>query len=160
MEFGLGGRAGPMAVVNVLCSMLRSSGREIQAHWLLRRTWKSYRSPEDTRGKSYARYNYNYGMALLERGFIKNPIVVAEDMNNMAEWKTHADQNAYEFFARAYAWDEFLPAGARLASVLAYRVKSAKPSQWPPVSRTQPWLETTVWTCVTLRWQVLSFTTS
>jgi tetratricopeptide (TPR) repeat protein len=99
---------------------------EAQALWLLRRTWKSYRSPGDMQGKSYARYNYNYGISLLDMGFIRNPISLAEDMNNLREWKEHADQNAYEYFARSYASGKLLAAGGQLASVLAYRGEVGK----------------------------------
>ena len=115
-----------MAVVNILCSMLKSSGMEAQALWLLRKTWKSYRLPDDTKGKSYDRYNYNYGMSLLETGFIGNPISLADDMSNLLAWKEHADQNAYEFFARSYTSGKLLAAGAQLASVLAYRGEVGK----------------------------------
>jgi hypothetical protein len=112
---------GPMAIVNILYSMLKSSGMEADALWLLRKTWKSYRSPEDTQGKSYDRYNYNYGMALLEAGFIRNPMALAEDKSNLMEWKEHADQNAYEYFARSYNSGKLLAAGGQLAALLAYR---------------------------------------
>ena len=117
---------GSMAVVNILQSMLKSSGMETQSLWLLRKTWKSYRMPDDTKGPSYDRYNFNYGMSLLEAGFIRNPISLAEDMNNLIEWQKHADQNAYEFFARSYTSGKLLVAGAQLASVLAYRGEVGK----------------------------------
>lgn len=112
---------GPMSVVNVVYAMLKSSGMEARALWLLRKTWKSYRTPEDLRSKSYPRYNYNYSVTLLETGFIRNPICLADDGSNFPEWKSHADQNAYEFLARSYASHQLLAAGAQLASVLAYR---------------------------------------
>jgi len=49
---------GAMSSVNILYSMLQSSGLEADALWLMRRTWASYRSPHDTRaGKSYDRFN-------------------------------------------------------------------------------------------------------
>jgi hypothetical protein len=117
---------GPMAVVNILCSMLRSSGMEADALWLLRKTWKSYRSSDDTQGKSYDRYNYNYGMSLLETGFIRNPISLAEDKNNLLEWRAHADQNAFEYFARSYISGKLLAAGGQLACVFAYRGEVGK----------------------------------
>jgi NAD-dependent SIR2 family protein deacetylase len=116
---------GPIAVVNILCAMLTSSGLEAQAFWLLRKTWKSYRRPVDTEGKSYDRYNYNYGTALLNAGLIENPIALDDDMANLAEWKEHADQNAYEFLARAYQ-GQLLASGAQLAAVLAYRGELGK----------------------------------
>ena len=117
---------GPMAVVNIVCSMLRSSGMEADALWLLRKTWKSYRWTDDTQGKSYARYNYNYGLALLDAGFIRNPVSLAGDMSNLPEWKAHADQNAFEFLARSYKDGDLLAAGARVAAVLAYRGEVGK----------------------------------
>jgi hypothetical protein len=40
-------------------AMLKSAGLEHQAFWLLRKTWRSYRTPDDAREKSYHRYNYN-----------------------------------------------------------------------------------------------------
>lgn len=112
---------GPLAVVNILYALLKSTGLEAEAHWLLRRTWKSYRSPADTRGTSYGRYNYNYGLALLDAGLIQNPISLAEDHRNLLAWKEHADQNAFEFFARSYQSGHLLVAGGQLAGLLAYR---------------------------------------
>lgn len=112
---------GYMAVVNITYAMLKSAGMEADAAWLLRKTWKSYRLPEDVSGKSYDRYSYNYGMTLLETGFIRNPISLKDDMSNLPAWKEAADQNAFEFFARSYGPDKILAAGAQLASVLAYR---------------------------------------
>ena len=117
---------GPMTVVNILYAMLKSLGMETGAHWLLRKTWKSYRTPADTESVSYPRYNYNYGLALLETGFIMNPVHLEEDMSNLLEWKEHADQNAYEYFARSYSSDKMLTAGAQLACVLAYRGEVGK----------------------------------
>jgi hypothetical protein len=76
---------GPVAVVNILCSLLKTAGMEADAHWLLRKPWKSYRTPDDTRGPSYARYNYNYGLSLLESGFLSNPIPLAPDGSNLPE---------------------------------------------------------------------------
>jgi hypothetical protein len=38
---------GPMASINILCSLLRSAGLDGDAFWLLRKTWRSYRSPDD-----------------------------------------------------------------------------------------------------------------
>ncbi len=115
------GELGDISVVNILCSMLRSCGLEPEAHWLLRKTFKSYRSGEDTRGPSYSRYNYNYGLSLLERGFIRNKVSLADDMSNLLDWKRAADQNGFEFLARAYKLKSLLPAGAALASLLALR---------------------------------------
>ena len=94
-------RLGPMSVVNMLYSMLKSAGMEQQALWLARRTWKSYRWTDDLQPASYARYNYNYGLSLLEAGFISNPVALAPDKGNPLEWKERADQNAYEFLAGA-----------------------------------------------------------
>lgn len=112
---------GPMAVVNILYAMLKSSGMETGALWLLRKTWKSYRVPDDTEGKSYDRYNYNYGLALLEVGFISSPISLEEDMGNLLGWREAADENAYQYLARSYRSGRLLAAGGYLASVLAYR---------------------------------------
>jgi hypothetical protein len=112
---------GSIAVVNILFSMLRSSGMEADALWLLRKTWKSYRSAHDTQGRSYVRFNYNLGVSLLDTGFIRNPVTLAEDLSNTAEWREQADQNAFEYFARSYKEGNFVPAGAGLARVLAYR---------------------------------------
>jgi hypothetical protein len=117
---------GPIAVVNILQSMLKTSSLERHAHWLLRKTWKSYRTPQDLGNRSYARFNYNYGLSLLEAGYISNPVPLAEDMTNLSEWKEHADQNAYEFLARSYRLTRMPAAGAQLASVLAYRGQVGK----------------------------------
>ena len=119
-------RLGYMAVVNISYSMLKNSGMREDALWLMRRTWKSYLAPEDMRSKSYDRYNYNYGMSLFETGSIGNPISLAEDMNNLLEWKEYADQSAYEFFARGYKSGKILASGAQLAAVLAYRGEADK----------------------------------
>ena len=101
--------------------MLKSAGLEHEAFWLLRKTFRSYRTPDDREAKSYQRYNYNYGVSLLESGLISNPIIQAEDNSNLLEWKTHADQNAFEFLARSYMEGHLLVAGGQLASVMAYR---------------------------------------
>jgi hypothetical protein len=114
-------RLGPVAVVNIICSMLKSSGLQHEAWWLLRKTFKSYRTPDDTALKSYHRYNYNYGLSLFEIGFISNPVKLADDKSNLLEWKTYADQNAFEFLGRAYKAGGLLPAGSALAALLAYR---------------------------------------
>ena len=114
-------RLGPVAVVNIICAMLKSSGLEREAWWLLRKTFKSYRTPDDTAMASYQRYNYNYGLALFESGFIRNPVALADDQSNLSEWKTHADQNAFEFLGRAYKQGGLLAAGSALAALLAYR---------------------------------------
>jgi hypothetical protein len=120
------GGLGSLAVVNILYSMLKNSGMEADALWLMRKTWKSYRSSRDMEGKSYPRYNYNYGMSLLEAGLIRNPIPLAEDRSNLLEWKEHADQNAYEFFSRSYKSGKLLGAGGYLASGIAYRGEVGK----------------------------------
>lgn len=115
------GRLGNMAVVNIICSLLRSAGLDHEALWLLRKTWKSYRSSDDTTGISYDRYNYNFGMSLLDVGFISNPVALAQDQSNFTEWRRHADQNAFEYLARGYNGGRLRVAGAHLASLLAYR---------------------------------------
>jgi hypothetical protein len=112
---------GPIAVVNIVCSMLNSVGLEREAFWLMRKTWKSYRNAEDMRSKSYGRYNYNYGMSLFDAGLIRNPLVRAEDGSNLAQWKEYADENAFEYLHRSYAEGPVLAAGGQLASLLAYR---------------------------------------
>lgn len=112
---------GPVAVVNIVCAMLKSSGLEHEAFWLLRKTFKSYRTPDDAATRSYQRYNYNYGVSLLESGLIHNPIALADDHSNLSEWKTHADQNAFEFLARSYKEGKVLAAGGQLACLMAYR---------------------------------------
>ena len=117
---------GFMAVVNIVYAMLKSSGMETEALWLMRKTWKSYRTPDETQGRSYARYNYNYGMSLLETGFIRNPIALDEDMKNFMEWKEAADWNAYEYLGRSYSSGKLLAAGAQLACMLAYRGEVGK----------------------------------
>jgi hypothetical protein len=117
---------GPMASVNILCSLLRSAGLDGDAFWLLRKTWRSYRSPEDTEGSAYYRYNLNFGRSLLEAGLILNPVARAEDLSNLPEWKEGADQNAFEFLARGYKLGNLVAAGGFLASVLAYRGELGK----------------------------------
>ena len=114
-------RLGPVAVVNIICSMLKSSGLEHEAWWLLRKTFKSYRTPGDTALRSYQRYNYNYGLSLFESGFISNPLKLADDSSNLLQWKTYADQNAFEFLNRAYQEGGLATAGSALAALLAYR---------------------------------------
>lgn len=112
---------GPLAVVNIIYAMLKGANMESQALWLMRKTWKSYRRPEDTEGKSYQRYNFNYGVSLLEAGLIRNPVALAEDMSNLSEWKELADRNAFEYLARRFSSDRLPAAGATLAAVMAYR---------------------------------------
>src|SRR5215510_14956452 len=101
--------------------MLRSSGLGPQAQWLRRKTWKSYRSPDDTTGVSYDRYNDNFGMSLLDVGLIRNPVALADDQSNLIEWRRHADQNAFEYLSRGFKGGRLRVAGAHLASLLAYR---------------------------------------
>lgn len=117
------GQLGDISMVNILCSLLKSAGHEPDALWLMRKTFRSYRSPADTGVPTYARYNYNYnyGLSLLERGLIHNPVALADDLSNMTDWKWHADQNAFEFLGRAYNQGGLLPAGAALASLMALR---------------------------------------
>jgi hypothetical protein len=104
-----------------VCSMLASAGLDHAAFWLLRKTFKSYRTPDDTQTTAYQRFNYNYGVSLLEAGLIRNPIVREEDNSNLQEWRTYADQNAFEFLARSYRQGNLLAGGGQLASLLAYR---------------------------------------
>ena len=117
---------GPMASINILCSLLRSAGLDGDAFWLLRKTWRSYRSPDDIEGSAYHRYNLNFGRSLLEAGLILNPVARAEDLSNLPEWKEGADQNAFEFLARGYKAGNLVAAGGFLASVLAYRGELGK----------------------------------
>jgi hypothetical protein len=112
---------GPVAAVNIVVSMLKSAGLEHEAFWLMRKTFKSYRSPDDLGTKPYQRYNYNYGVALADAGLISNPVVLADDQGNLPEWKTAADQNAFEFLSRSYKEGHLLAGGGALAAVLAYR---------------------------------------
>src|SRR5262245_23486308 len=114
------GRLGNMSVVNIICSLLRSAGLDPEALWLLRKTWKSYRTPDDTAGVSYERYNYNFGISLFDVGFIRNPVALAEDGSNVMVWRAHADQNAVQYLSRSYEGGRIRVAGAHLASVLAY----------------------------------------
>ena len=112
---------GPISVVNMLNALLRSMQMEDHGHWLLRRTWRRYRSPADTRaGASYDRYLYNYGLSLMSYGFIGNSVVRADDMSNLLEWKAGADTNACEFFWRAYKSETLHVAGAQHATCTAY----------------------------------------
>lgn len=120
------GRLGPIAVVNIVFSMLKTAGLETAAFWLMRKTWKSYRTPEDAHGRSYDRFNYNYGCALREAGFISNPIELAADMGNLMEWKSRADQNAFEYLARSYHSTPRPATGSALACVLAYRGETGR----------------------------------
>ncbi len=114
-------RLGPLAVVNILCAMLRTMQMDEQAHWLLRRTWRSYRTPDDQRAApSYDRYNHNYGLSLMEHGFIGNRIALADDMSNLREWRDAADGDAAQFFRRAWQRDELHVAGAHFATCKAY----------------------------------------
>ncbi len=112
---------GPISVVNILCAMLRSMQMEEHAHWLLRRTWSRYRSPEDTRaGASYDRYAFNYGLSLMTYGFIGNSVALTDDKSNLLEWMSGADSAAGQFFARAYRAETLHVAGAQLATCKAY----------------------------------------
>jgi hypothetical protein len=111
----------PLSVVNILCTLLRTIGLEEQTHWLLRRTFKRYRTPDDTRsGIAYDRYNLNYGLSLMTHGFIGNPVACADDLSNVAEYKAAADVDACEFFARASRARTLHVAGAHLATCTAY----------------------------------------
>ena len=101
--------------------MLKSAGLENAALWLMRKTFRNYRSGKDTLDPGYPRFNYNYGKSLLERGFIRNPVTLADDHSNFMEWKRHADQNAFEFLGRAYNQGRLLSAGGALASLMALR---------------------------------------
>jgi tetratricopeptide (TPR) repeat protein len=116
---------GPVACVNIVHAILKSVGLDVDAHWLMRKTWRTYRSPEETRGKSYGRYNYNYGLSLLQVGFIMNPVTLAEDMSNLLDWKEAADQNAVAFLSRAWKGGQ-LAAGGALGEALAYRGELAR----------------------------------
>jgi len=118
---------GPIAVVNILCAMLRSMQMEDDAHWLLRRTWRRYRSPADTRaGASYDRYTFNYGLSLMTLGCIGNSVVLADDMSNILEHVNGADDDAREFFWRAYGRESLHVAGAQHATCIAYLGHVAK----------------------------------
>jgi SIR2-like domain len=99
---------GSLSVVNILYSMLKSAGLENDAFWLMRRTFKIYRTPADTRSKSYSRYNYNYGLSLVEAGLFSGDL-------------DQADEDAFQFLARGYDSGGILDAGARLGSIRAYR---------------------------------------
>lgn len=112
---------GDISVINIVYSMLRSAGLGPSALWLMRKTFRTYRSTEDTAQASYHRFNFNYGLSLLDRGFIRNPLALKDDFSNLPEWKRHADQNAFEFLARAYKDGGLLPAGAALAALMALR---------------------------------------
>ncbi len=112
---------GHMAVVNMVCSMLKSSGLDGDAFWVQRKTWKSYRAPDDTKGKSYWRYNFNYGLSLLEAGQLVNPIVLADDKHNLMEWKQYADRTAQQYLYRSFSQGNMLVAGAQLARCYALR---------------------------------------
>ncbi|MGY6217590.1 SIR2 family protein [Methylolobus aquaticus] len=112
---------GPMSVVNIIVAMLRSCGLDRDALFLMRKTWRSYRAPEDARGPSYDRYNFNYGQALLDVGFLRNPVARADDLSNLMEWKAGADQNGFEYLARGYSGSHRPAFGAALARLLALR---------------------------------------
>ena len=75
------GRLSPVSVVNIVCAMLKSAALDQAAFWLLRKTLKSYRTPDDTETKAYQRYNYNYGVSLFEAGLIRNE-VARDDANS------------------------------------------------------------------------------
>jgi hypothetical protein len=112
---------GLVAAVNIVVSMLKSAGLEHEAFWLMRKTFKSYRSPDDLGTKPYQRYNYNYGVALADAGLISNAVALADDQSNLPEWKAGADQNAFEFLSRSYKEGHLLAGGGALSAVLAYR---------------------------------------
>ena len=120
---------GVMAVVNIVYAILRSSDLRVEALWLMRKTWRSYRvDSEPTR--AYARYNYNYGISLSEAGLIQNDVRREEDGSNFSEWKEAADENAYEFLGRCYSISEYPPAAANLAAILALRGELRRALDW------------------------------
>ncbi len=112
---------GPMSVVNIVYAMLRSAGYERDAFGLMRDVWKRFRTADDTESKAYHRYNYNYGVSLLDVGWISNPVALAKDGSNVMDWKTHADDNGFEYLARSYTEGKLLASGGVLASLMAYR---------------------------------------
>ncbi len=114
-------RLGPMAVVNIIVALLRSWGDDASALWLLRKTWKSYRTPGDTQGAAYHRYNHTFGVVLRDAGFLANRVALDDDMRNLAEWKAGADLNAFEYLNRSHQATAHPATGAALAALLAYR---------------------------------------
>lgn len=111
----------PTVVINLLFSMLKSAGNDAAAQHLLRQPWDTCRTCGDASGKSYERCNYNQGVALMERGLLRNPITLAADMSNADEWRMHADKNAYDYLARSFRSGQLPVAAARMAGVLALR---------------------------------------
>jgi tetratricopeptide (TPR) repeat protein len=55
----------PMEAVNTCSALLEAGGLEPAALWLLRRTWKWFRRPDDTSGPAYDRFLLNYGRVAL-----------------------------------------------------------------------------------------------
>lgn len=139
-------RLGPVSVVNIMCALLKSAGLEHDAWWLARKTFKSYLAPSDKAGASYHRFCYNYGVTLLELGFIRNPIQLAADKSNLLEWKDRADQDAFQFLSRAYEHGRLLAAGGSLAALLAYRGEVGRAAclavdVWSEAYKRGSWLE-------------------
>ena len=58
----------PMEAVNTCSALLEAGGQEPAALWLLRKTWKWFRTPDDTSGPPYARFLVNYGRVALAEG--------------------------------------------------------------------------------------------
>jgi tetratricopeptide (TPR) repeat protein len=58
----------PMHAISLLAALLEAAGQEPAALWVLHRTWRRYRTPEDTKGEEYSRYLFNYGRLALLHG--------------------------------------------------------------------------------------------
>lgn len=95
---------GRLQNVNVLSSLLRASGDDVTAGRLFWGIWKHYRTPDEMKGATYARFNHLIGRYLLEYGFtiksIRPPTSVGFTVGDAPFDKDEID-NAFQFLARA-----------------------------------------------------------
>jgi tetratricopeptide (TPR) repeat protein len=83
----------PMEAVSMLAALLEAAGQESAALWVLHRTWKRYRMPEDTSGHAYARYLFNYGRVALQQGetaYEETPQNFLRSRDHIPEAELHA----------------------------------------------------------------------
>lgn len=114
-------RLGPMAVVNIIVALLRSWGDDASALWLLRKTWKSYRTPGDTRLAAYHRYRHNFGVALRDAGLLYNDIERASAFAGTPDSAGREGLSAFEHLSLALEQTRDPATAAALAVARAYR---------------------------------------
>jgi len=100
-----------MEVINAVTALLSSAGERQTADYVLRRTWRSWRGPEDCSGPSYARFLCNCGETLIRAARFRNPHDRDKDF---AAWHAAADLDPRQFFIRAVTVSDTDVARARL----------------------------------------------